>query len=85
MKQIEFFILTYIEVTAKELAIITIVLTDIGLEVTCFRQFLFPRWEKLPPNKKSKSKEFIQRTIAHLKFIQNNVPVIFGKKFLTFR
>ena len=42
MKQLEIPILTYIDVTVKELDIKTTVLIDTGSEVTFFQDFLLP-------------------------------------------
>ena len=81
MKQIEFPILTYIEVIARELYITTIALIDTGSEVPFFHQFLLPRSEKLHPNQKVQVKG-IHLTIAHLEYLQNNILVILGNKIL---
>jgi len=56
MKQLQFPILTYIEATVKELDITITVLIDTGSEVTFFRNFLLPHWEKLRSDKRIKIK-----------------------------
>jgi len=56
MKQLQFRVLTYIEATIKEPNITTIALIDIDSEVTFFRNFLLPRWKKLPCHKRTKIK-----------------------------
>lgn len=50
MKQLQISILTYIEITVKELDITTTALIDTGSEVTFFQNFLLPNWKKLPSN-----------------------------------
>ena len=52
MKQLEIPILTYIDVTVKELDITTTALIDIGSEVTFFQDFLLPKWDKLSNDRK---------------------------------
>ena len=46
MKQLQFPILTYIDVTVKELDIMTTTLTDTSSEVTFFQDFLLPKLEQ---------------------------------------
>jgi len=43
MKQLQFPILTYIDVTVKELDTMTTALTDTGSKVTFFQDFLLPK------------------------------------------
>ena len=50
MKHPQFPILTYIDVTLKELNITTTALINTGSEVTFFQDFLLPKWELLPSN-----------------------------------
>ena len=48
MKQLHFPILTYVDVTVKELDITTTALIGTGSETTFFQDFLLPKWKKLP-------------------------------------
>ena len=56
MKELHIPILTYIDVTIKELDMTRTALIDAGLEGTFFQDFLLPNWEKLPSNCKIKIK-----------------------------
>ena len=56
-------------------------LIDAWLEVIFLRQFLWPGIEKLRMNKKVQVKG-IHSTIAHLEYVQNNVPVMLVDKTL---
>ena len=56
MNQLQIPILTYIEVTVKELDITTTALIDTGFEVTFFQNFLLPNWENSPLIEKSELK-----------------------------
>ena len=81
MKQLQFLILTYIEATAKELDITTTALIDTGSEVTFFRNFLLPTWEKLPSDKRIKIKG-VHPTPTYLNLVQSNVFIILDNKIL---
>ena len=59
MKQLKISILTYIDVTIKELDITTTALIDIGSEATFFQDFLLPKWESSLMIVKLESKVFI--------------------------
>ena len=82
MKQLEFSVLTYIEATVKDLDITTTALLDTGSEVTFFRGFLLPTWEKLPSDKRIKIKG-VHPTQTYLNLVQSNVSVILGNKIHT--
>jgi len=82
MKQLQFPVLTYVEATVKDLDITTTVLLDTGSEVTFFRDFLLPSWEKLPSDKRIKIKG-VHPTPTYLNLVQSNVSVILGNKILT--
>ena len=82
MKQLEFSVITYIEATVKDLDITTTALLDIGSEVTFFRDFLLPTWEKLPYDKRIKIKG-VHPTPTYLHLVQSNISVILGNKILT--
>jgi len=79
MKQLQFPVLTYSEATIKELDITTTVLIDIGSEVTFFRNFLLPQWEKLSHDGRIKIKG-VHPTLTYPNSIQSNVPIIYGNK-----
>ena len=56
MKQLEIPILTYIDVTVKELDITTTTLIDTGSEVIFFQDFSLPKWDKLQNDRKIRIK-----------------------------
>jgi len=74
MKQLQFPILTYIEANIKELDITTTALINTGSKVTFFRDFLLPKWEKPPPDKRIKIKE-VHPTPNYLNIVQSNVSI----------
>ena len=82
MKQLEIPILTYIDVTAKELDITTTALIDTGSEVTFFQDFLLPKWDELPNDRKNRIKG-VHPIPTYLDLVQNNVSIILGNKILT--
>jgi len=79
MKELEFPILTYIEITTKDLDITIIALIDTGSEVTFFKKFLLQTQEKFSQNKRVQVKG-INSLIAYLKIFQPNVLIILGNK-----
>ena len=84
MKQLEIPILTYIDVTAKELDITTTALIDTGSEVkvTFFQDFLLSKWDKLPNDRKIRIKD-VHPIPTYLDLVQNNIFIILGNKILT--
>lgn len=82
MKHLQFPILTYIDVTVKELDITTTALIDTGSELTFFQTFLLPKWAKLHSNRKIRIKG-VHPTPTYLEFIQSNVSIILGNNILT--
>ena len=73
--------LTYIEITVKDLDVTTKALIDTWLEVAFLRDFLLSKWEELPSDGEIKI-EGVQLTTTDLDFVRNNVSIILGTKIL---
>jgi len=82
MKQLEIPILTYIDVTVKELDITTTALIDTGSQVTFFQDFLLPQWDKLSNDRKIRIKG-VHPIPTYLDLVQSNVSITLGQKILT--
>jgi len=82
MNQLQIPVLTYIEVTTKELDITTTALIDTGSKVTFFQNFLLPKWEKLCSHRKIRIKG-VHPIPTYLELLQSNVSIFLGNKILT--
>ena len=82
MKQLEISILTYINITIKEIDITTTALIDTGFQLTFFQDFLLLKWDKLPNDRKIRIKG-VHPILTYLDLVQNNVFIILGNKILT--
>ena len=66
MKELHFPILTYIDITVKDPDITSTALVDTGSEVTFFQDFLLPKLEKLPSDRKFRIKG-VHHTTTHIR------------------
>ena len=83
MKQLEIHILTYIDVTVKELDITSTALIDTGSEVTFFQDFLLPKWDKRPNDRKIRIKG-VHPIPTYLDLVQNTFPLSWITKSLLY-